>query len=118
MRELTNVRILWDSDWHDGPVPGLAEYEGGQFWFQAIWDDNSRVGRSEKAFTYSALTNWRDLGKPSTCSVPISTGIVSRGCSTSTASQSGWSEFYDAYPPGTAPTYEDHPVLGHFIASR
>jgi hypothetical protein len=39
MVELTGVRILWDSHWHDGPVSGLAEYEGQHCWFQAVWDD-------------------------------------------------------------------------------
>jgi hypothetical protein len=28
--ELTGVRVLWDHDWYDGPLSGLAEYQSRQ----------------------------------------------------------------------------------------
>jgi hypothetical protein len=36
--ELDGVRLLWHNDYWDGPVSGLAEYHGKEYWFQAIWD--------------------------------------------------------------------------------
>ncbi len=27
------VRLLWDSGWWDGPIDGMAEFEGEPVWF-------------------------------------------------------------------------------------
>jgi hypothetical protein len=36
--EVAGVNLLWDADWHDGPVSGLADYQGKQYWYEAVWD--------------------------------------------------------------------------------
>jgi hypothetical protein len=41
IRELTGVRVLWYSDWYDGPVSGLVVVEGNALWFEAVWDAES-----------------------------------------------------------------------------
>ncbi|MEV6968645.1 hypothetical protein AB0M47_26370 [Hamadaea sp. NPDC051192] len=35
---LVGVRMLWFDDWYDGPVEGLAEYEGREYWFADVDD--------------------------------------------------------------------------------
>ncbi len=48
--ELNGVRVIWFSDWYDGPVTGLAEYDGHEYWFVMVvneggetWDFEPRV---------------------------------------------------------------------------
>jgi hypothetical protein len=123
VRELTNVRILWDSDWHDGPVSGLAEYEGGQFWFQAVWDDELEEWAYPRMLILHVLSS-DELEKLWIKHRRFESQVSTMHCHHDDAPPStlhpreGWSNFYDAYPPGTEPTYEDHPVVGHFIATR
>jgi hypothetical protein len=37
--DLRPVTILWVTDWWDGPVEGMASYQGNDCWFRAIFDD-------------------------------------------------------------------------------
>jgi hypothetical protein len=37
--ELTGVRLLFHEDWYDGPLTGLAEYQGRTYFYEAVWDD-------------------------------------------------------------------------------
>jgi hypothetical protein len=37
--ELTGVRKVWFSDWYDGPLTGVALYEGREYWFVMVTDD-------------------------------------------------------------------------------
>jgi hypothetical protein len=41
--ELVGVRVVFELDWYDGPLDGVAEYNGRQWWFTAVSD---RVGSS------------------------------------------------------------------------
>jgi hypothetical protein len=38
--ELFNVRMLWFSDWYDGPITGIATWEGDEYWFVMVPDDS------------------------------------------------------------------------------
>jgi hypothetical protein len=123
MRELTDVRILWDSDWHDGPVSGLAEYEGQQCWFQADWDDALDEWAYPRKLILYAL-NPVELEVAWAIHRQFESQVSTRHCHHDDAPpatlqpQSGWLEFYDAYPPGIATTYEDHRVVGYCIVPK
>jgi hypothetical protein len=38
MADLGPVMVLWIDDWWDGPVEGMASFEGRDCWFRAIFD--------------------------------------------------------------------------------
>lgn len=45
MPELEGVDVVWWRDWYDGPLDGLACYEGREYWFTAVgdwWNDRPR----------------------------------------------------------------------------
>ena len=33
------VRLLWDVDYYDRPLEGVAEWKGGKYWFTSIQDE-------------------------------------------------------------------------------
>lgn len=35
---LDDVQVLWFDNWYDGPVAGLAEWRGDQYWFNTAND--------------------------------------------------------------------------------
>ncbi len=39
--ELDGVSVLWVTDWWDGPVEGMASYQGSDCWFEAIFDEEA-----------------------------------------------------------------------------
>ena len=39
LRELTGVRKVWFSDWYDGPLTGVAHYEGREYWYVMVTND-------------------------------------------------------------------------------
>jgi hypothetical protein len=41
--QLSGVRIVWSGDYYDGPLDGLAEYEGREYWFIAVSGDLPRT---------------------------------------------------------------------------
>jgi len=49
--ELTEVRKVWFSAWYDGPITGVARYDGREYWFVMVtnnddgepWDFDPRV---------------------------------------------------------------------------
>jgi hypothetical protein len=40
--ELHGVQMLWFDDWYDGPLDGLADYGGREYWFAAVADPDAR----------------------------------------------------------------------------
>jgi hypothetical protein len=38
--EVTEVRKIWFSDWYDGPLTGVAMYEGREYWFVMVTNDD------------------------------------------------------------------------------
>lgn len=39
LTELSEVRKVWFSDWYDGPLTGVALYEGREYWFVMVTND-------------------------------------------------------------------------------
>jgi hypothetical protein len=39
--DLSPVTVLWVTDWWDGPVEGMASYQGRDCWFRAIFDEEA-----------------------------------------------------------------------------
>jgi hypothetical protein len=39
--ELDGVSVLWVTDWWDGPVEGMASYQGRECWFRASFDEDA-----------------------------------------------------------------------------
>lgn len=40
LAELTGVQVLWFGDYYDGPLDGLALYDGREYWFIAVADEH------------------------------------------------------------------------------
>ena len=38
VKRLDGVALLWDADYWDGPLAGLATFGGSVYWFSAEWD--------------------------------------------------------------------------------
>lgn len=36
--ELKGVQVVWFRDWYDGPLDGVAHFEGRDYWFNATDD--------------------------------------------------------------------------------
>jgi hypothetical protein len=43
LSELSDVRMLWFSDWYDGPVTGLAAHDGREYWFVMVLNDGGET---------------------------------------------------------------------------
>ena len=46
LRKIDGPRLLWHSDYHDGPVSGMLELDGEQCWFlfvDSLGDDDERT---------------------------------------------------------------------------
>ncbi len=54
---LRNLQALWCDSWWDGPLTGIAGYEGREHWFRAIFDDSGDDWTSPRRFELVALTD-------------------------------------------------------------
>lgn len=50
------VRLLWEHDYYDGPVSGLAEWRGEQWWFDVADPDGGWHRSDPRAYVLRRLT--------------------------------------------------------------
>jgi len=122
--DLSGVQILWDDATHDAQrVSGMAEYEGQQGWFQAVFDEPQdeyeyprrlvlyELNHDEVAFEWRKHRVWEIKGSTQQChhvDIPPPHDT----------SESSLAEFYAEYPPQPFGKYSDHPVIGWFWAAE
>lgn len=39
MRTVSDVQMLWHNDWYDGPLEGVAVFEGSEYYFRVATED-------------------------------------------------------------------------------
>jgi hypothetical protein len=123
VEDLSGVRILWESDWWDGPISGVAEYRSRQGWFHAAWDRMTDDWEWPRRLVLYELTS-DELDREWSGHRLFEAKVSTKHCHHDDAPapvvhpQSEWSEFYDLHPASTASKYEDHPVIGWFWAAE
>ena len=119
-RVLSGVRPLWFDDWYDRPLTGIAEFEGEQFWFDAVWDevrDNwseprclvlRRIPDSELARQWTVHRDFERYVSTRHCRHDGTAEVVQRP-------EAEWHLFFDHHPPESRPDYSRYPSAGTFI---
>jgi hypothetical protein len=114
------VRYLWYSDFWDGPMSGMALYNGQPYWFEMVEENEEDHGfyRRFGLFELSpeeieAETRWHNLfrEKVGDHTTFKADGKVLQG---ELKSREMWTEFYEAYQKRPKPDYLNHPVIGWF----
>ena len=49
MRTVSGVEVLWHNDWFDGPLEGVAVYDGNEYYFRVEDSRGAGVARSKSA---------------------------------------------------------------------
>ena len=111
------VRVLWVDDFYDGPLSGIAEWEGRRFRFEMT--DRSTLGREDGPRRYWLIAlspgqlkeeeRWQDL-----FCTHVWTGFDYSGRPENRAPASEHSKFYEAYAARAVPDYSGNEVAGWF----
>ncbi|MEU4339564.1 hypothetical protein AB0F59_33830 [Micromonospora lupini] len=57
LAELTDVRMLWFADYYDGPLDGLALFDGREYWFIAVADEHGvPVDQERRCYVLHAIS--------------------------------------------------------------
>jgi hypothetical protein len=126
LAELHGVRMLWFGDYYDGPVSGMAAYDGHECWFAAVWDeragnwtdrprlyvlhqltDEQRAAEWDRHRSFAARVGGPGVGclhEPPCPSRPL----------TSEEERRRW---YKEWPPEQQPDHLDAPVIGWFAGT-
>jgi hypothetical protein len=118
--QVHDVQMLWYSEWYDGPVDGLAEYGGRQYWFadvddyQHSWPERRYVlhpissEQAAREWTWHREYRMR-TGGPGCCHEPTCSGPLD-----GTADWEGW---WHDHPEPVASNYVTIPPVGWFARS-
>ncbi len=119
--ELKGVELLWAADYRDGPIAGLARYDGRDHWFEAEnfnWD-NPPADR--RCFLYALSDEeledeheWHRLFRKH---VGTHTDYDPSGARDIGAlrPRSEWSKFYDEHERRPPRDYTARPPVGWFV---
>ena len=120
LSRLHSVRMLWFNDWYDGPVDGLAEYAGREYWFadiddfQGTWPQRRYVlhpiSREQAAAEWALHHECQArTGLAGCCHKPACPGPADGA-----ADLEGW---WRDHPEPHSPDYVATPPIGWFTAS-
>lgn len=122
--ELEGVRLLWHADYWDGPLAGLARYNGQDYWFEVEafdWDDPPAERRYLLySLTEEELAEEREWHHRFQEHVGTHTDYDARGHRDHAAvkPRSEWSKFYDEYEKRSKPDYTMRAPVGWFGQAR
>lgn len=116
----SSVRLLWHSDYYDGPLSGMCRYRGEDLWFR-MFDENQRHGGWHRRFDLVRLTadeladerRWHDLFRRCVghhCDYDEK-GRRAVGMVHPSAMHA---EFYDAARNRASRDYKNNPIVGWF----
>lgn len=116
------VRVLWTDDYYDGPLSGIAEWEGHRYRFELT--DRSTLGGDEdiaRRYWLIALSpeqlheeeRWQDL-----FCINVWTGFDDTGRPEHRAPSSKHAKFYDPYEARAIPDFSKNEVVAWFQMSR
>ena len=122
-RTAQGVRLLWDHDWWDGPVSGLAEFEGNEYWYEAVWDPERDDWSHPRRYVLRELTaaeledewQWHRLFEKH-----VSTMHCRHDAAPPSEVRPGgeWRTFYDAYGARRTRSYSERAVVAEFRLDR
>jgi hypothetical protein len=121
--ELAEVRKVWFSDWYDGPVTGVALYEGREYWFVMVTNDDGGGGHWDfepRVYVLHRLTGeqlaqaW-DMHR-SFAKAGFPGCLHSPPCTVADAAIDGEMReaLRDRWPPESEDDYKNGPVAGWF----
>jgi hypothetical protein len=124
LAELTRVRILWFSDWYDGPVTGLAVHDASEYWYVMVTEDHGehwdfdpriyvlhRLTPEELAVAWDAHRSFAALNMPGCMHTPP--------CPAASAIDAGELDaLRERWPPEREDAYLNAPAIGWFKAER
>ena len=119
MDDLVGVRLLFHEDWYDGPLSGLAEYDGRTYFYEAVWDEAAGDWTHPRRLLLHDLTKdaiaeeWRCHHAFETHVGTLHGGHVDEA-EREQRPKSEWSKFYDAFPSADHDRYSHRPVIGSF----
>ena len=114
------VKLLWPSDYWDGPKSGMLMYQGKRYWFQ-VFEESNDADLSDffRRFVILELTEeqlneeeyWHKLFREK---VGAHTDFDESGKRAIGAlkPKEMWHEFYDAYQKRQEPDYSNNTVIG------
>ena len=107
--------VVWVSDWWDGPIEGMASYQGRDCWFRAIFDEEAdewtsprrcrlyELADDERLRLWASHRRWEDLAGGNSCYHDHAPGP---------GLKPGWQDFY----PDDDPPAQTGPQIGEFTA--
>jgi hypothetical protein len=121
LAELHGVEIQWFSDWYDGPVDGLAAYNGLDHWFAAVFEPDMRDWHPREYVLHpltpdQAVREWAEhrdyaarTGGPGCVHTP--------SCPTPPAGQADWDGWWRDHLDAALRGYVETPPIGWFTVS-
>jgi hypothetical protein len=118
--ELSEVRKVWFSDWYDGPLTGVALYEGHEYWFAMVtnddgehWDFEPRVYVLHRLTGEQLAQAWEMHRSFTEAGIPGC--LHSPPCVVASAAGDEMLEaLRDRWPPEHEDGYMNAPVIGWF----
>ena len=111
------VRLLWSDDWYDGPISGMAEFNGASYLFDLI--DRDQLGAEQEVRAYWLIqlsdvqlndeVQWHELF----CQ-KVGTHFDFTGRPPLAREQVDMDAFYEPYGRRIPPDYRDNLVIGWF----
>jgi len=126
LSELRGVRLLWVSDFWDGPTAGMATYDGREYWFAAVWDEEADdFTNRPRRYLLRELTDDQHAAEWQLHrSFAANVGGPGAGClhepPCPTRPLAGTDEvqaWYEQHPPDRRPDHADAPIVGWFTWS-
>ena len=119
MADLQGVRLLFHHDWWDGPISGLAEWQGREHWYQATWDAEADDWAHPRTFVLRRLSD-EEIAEEWRVHRAFEAYVGTIHCNHDGAAervqrpQSEWPKFYEAFPVHAREHFEDRPEVGTF----
>jgi hypothetical protein len=120
LSELTEVRKVWFSDWYDGPITGVALYDGREYWFVMVtndnasgsWDFDPRVYVLHRLSGEQLAQAW--LMHRSFAAAGLPGCLHSPPCTTTGATAETLGALHARWPPEHEDGYMNAPAVGWF----
>ena len=97
MKELENVKLLFSTNWWDGPLCGLCEYENKYYWFEVYQDeeyDEEKEEWGDRIYKAYEIEPWQLSYELYWCSIFVSNVYRNANCRTSFGEQLKNERFY------------------------
>jgi hypothetical protein len=116
-----DVRYLWFSDFWDGPMSGMALYNGQPYWFEMVEENREYPNGFYRRFGLFEMspeeieeeTRWHNLFREKV-GEHTTYNMEGKEVNAPMKPSEMWKEFYEPYQKRPKPDYLNHPVIGWF----